>query len=210
MRNLDEIIDELLDIDRRINRLGFIYFCKGGFNPDQPRVPAGNPHGGQWTGGGGVSPIRSGVDLYRPTDNNQGTRTVEERVNSFGITEEEDRLGLVEESYLFENLLGVAGLIRGLTAWSTRTLSREVATWSLGSFKSPTRWVNQMRNRGWTPKQITDTIAKGRRYPAPNKVRPGNPAVRYVDPRTGRYVVRDEITKEILQVSKSNFKPNMW
>ncbi len=55
MRNLDEIINELLDIDRRINRLGFIYFGKGGFNPNQPRVPAGNPHGGQWTGGGGVS-----------------------------------------------------------------------------------------------------------------------------------------------------------
>jgi hypothetical protein len=26
---------------------------KAGFNPDQPRVPAGNPDGGQWTSGGG-------------------------------------------------------------------------------------------------------------------------------------------------------------
>ncbi len=26
---------------------------KGGFNPDQPRVPAGNPDGGQWTGSNG-------------------------------------------------------------------------------------------------------------------------------------------------------------
>jgi hypothetical protein len=26
---------------------------KGGFNPDQPRVPAGNPDGGRWTGGDG-------------------------------------------------------------------------------------------------------------------------------------------------------------
>jgi hypothetical protein len=26
---------------------------KGGFGPDQPRVPAGNPDGGQWTSGGG-------------------------------------------------------------------------------------------------------------------------------------------------------------
>ena len=28
---------------------------KAGFNPDQPRVPAGNPDGGQWTDGGGTS-----------------------------------------------------------------------------------------------------------------------------------------------------------
>jgi hypothetical protein len=35
--------------------------CKAGFNPDQPRVPAGNPDGGQWTsegGGGGTSGVR--------------------------------------------------------------------------------------------------------------------------------------------------------
>ena len=28
-------------------------FRKGGFNPNQPRVPRGNPTGGQWTDGGG-------------------------------------------------------------------------------------------------------------------------------------------------------------
>lgn len=27
---------------------------KAGYRPDQPRVPAGNPAGGQWTGGGGA------------------------------------------------------------------------------------------------------------------------------------------------------------
>lgn len=33
---------------------------KAGFNPNQPRVPAGNPDGGQWTdGGGGTSSSRS-------------------------------------------------------------------------------------------------------------------------------------------------------
>ena len=29
---------------------------KGGYNPDQPRVPAGNPDGGQWTSDGGETP----------------------------------------------------------------------------------------------------------------------------------------------------------
>jgi hypothetical protein len=28
---------------------------KAGFNPDQPRVPKGNPDGGQWTGQSGIS-----------------------------------------------------------------------------------------------------------------------------------------------------------
>jgi hypothetical protein len=36
------------------------YARKAGFNPNQPRVPAGNPDGGQWTliGGGGSSRVR--------------------------------------------------------------------------------------------------------------------------------------------------------
>ena len=34
---------------------------KAGFNPDEPRIPAGNPDGGQWTAGGaGFSPGGAG------------------------------------------------------------------------------------------------------------------------------------------------------
>lgn len=33
---------------------------KAGYNPDQPRVPAGNPEGGQWTADGLGSPVGSG------------------------------------------------------------------------------------------------------------------------------------------------------
>ena len=36
--------------------------CKAGFNPDEPRAPAGNPDGGQWTvGGAGFSPGGAGI-----------------------------------------------------------------------------------------------------------------------------------------------------
>jgi hypothetical protein len=31
----------------------WIDVAKTGFDPNQPRVPTGNPRGGQWTGGGG-------------------------------------------------------------------------------------------------------------------------------------------------------------
>jgi hypothetical protein len=43
---------------------------KTGFDPNQPRVPAGNPDGGQWTGGGeggtsAGSPAASGSTLEK-------------------------------------------------------------------------------------------------------------------------------------------------
>lgn len=39
---------------------------KAGFNPDQPRVPAGNPDGGQWTDSGGGAPGGNTVVLTDP------------------------------------------------------------------------------------------------------------------------------------------------
>jgi hypothetical protein len=41
---------------------------KAGFNPDQPRVPAGNPGGGQWTSEGGESSSLAPVDNELPTE----------------------------------------------------------------------------------------------------------------------------------------------
>lgn len=49
VRDLDEILwqGELLALELTLRA----------YNPDQPRVPAGNPDGGQWTSGGaGQSP----------------------------------------------------------------------------------------------------------------------------------------------------------
>jgi len=45
----------LMALDVRLLRLGWRQddlARKAGFDPDQPRVPAGNPDGGQWTDGG--------------------------------------------------------------------------------------------------------------------------------------------------------------
>ncbi len=36
--------------------------ANAGFNPDEPRLPAGQPGGGQWTAGGGGSEVQSGKD----------------------------------------------------------------------------------------------------------------------------------------------------
>jgi hypothetical protein len=36
------------------------------YRPDQPRVPAGNPHGGQWTDAGGASRSRNSSGTKKP------------------------------------------------------------------------------------------------------------------------------------------------
>ena len=75
--------------------------------------------------------------------------------------------------------------------------------WKFGAHKSPQRWKNLMVSRDWTPNQITKTIAEGVESPAPNDVHPGNPAINYE--LNGTFVVRDEATKEILQISRDDF-----
>lgn len=45
-----------LKLDMAMRR--FARVLKAGFDPNQPRVPAGNPDGGQWTSGGGRSRVR--------------------------------------------------------------------------------------------------------------------------------------------------------
>jgi hypothetical protein len=83
--------------------------------------------------------------------------------------------------------------------------------WKFGRHKSHQKWENQMQKRGWTPKQVDEAIQNGKQYPAPNRVNPKNPAIRYEHPETGRIVVRDETTKEIIQIGgslKEGFKPS--
>ena len=75
---------------------------------------------------------------------------------------------------------------------------------------SQKRSENQLESRDWTPEQITNTIKKGEKFPAPNKVNPENTATRYQMPGTNRFVVVDDATKEVLQVSENSadFIPN--
>lgn len=83
---------------------------------------------------------------------------------------------------------------------------RKDTEWSLGKGKSNEKWRNQMKKRGWDEKQITEAIKNGKEFPAVNKAKPQNLTKRYVHPKTGRSVVRDEVTKEIIQVGGDGFK----
>jgi hypothetical protein len=82
----------------------------------------------------------------------------------------------------------------------------EKPKWNLGEHKSARKFQNQMQKRGWTPEQIDEAMSSGKKFPAQNNVNPENTATRYVHPETGRSVVVDDVTKEVLHVGGDGFK----
>ena len=77
--------------------------------------------------------------------------------------------------------------------------------WRLGDNHSAQQWQNTMGIRGWTPTQIDEAIQNGQRFPADNRVNAGNSATRYVHPTTGRSVVVDDVTGEVIHVGGDGF-----
>jgi RHS repeat-associated protein len=77
--------------------------------------------------------------------------------------------------------------------------------WRLGSNHTAQQWANRMAQRGWTRQQISEAIENGQQIPAVNNVNPGNAATRYVHPTTGRSVVVDNVTNEVIHVGGDGF-----
>lgn len=77
--------------------------------------------------------------------------------------------------------------------------------WRLGANHSADQWQNKMRSRGWTRDQIEDAIRSGHRFATANNVNPTNGATRYVHPTTGRSVVLDDTTGEVIHVGGDGF-----
>jgi hypothetical protein len=77
--------------------------------------------------------------------------------------------------------------------------------WTFGTFKSTAKWESQLVKRGWTRKAIDEALSSGKSFPAVNMVNKSNGAVRYVHPVTGKSVVIDTITGEILHVGGLGF-----
>lgn len=78
--------------------------------------------------------------------------------------------------------------------------------WKFGNFKTPTKWAGQMAKRGWNESQISEAVSMGKSYKAINNVNKMNGATRYVHPTTGKSVVLDDVTNELLQVGGEGFK----
>lgn len=79
------------------------------------------------------------------------------------------------------------------------------SSWRLGSNHSAQQWQNKMAQRGWTAQQISEAIQNGQQFPAVNNVNAGNAATRYVHAATGRSVVVDEVTGEVIHVGGDGF-----
>lgn len=79
------------------------------------------------------------------------------------------------------------------------------ATWVFGKNHSMQQWMNKMDKRGWTEQQISEALQASQQFTAQNLVNPGNPATRFVHPLTGRSVVIDEVTREIIHIGGDGF-----
>jgi len=225
---------------------------EGGFwhkyDPNQPRNPAGQSDGGQWTSVGGGSgnsfveqqpkPDSTTPPIVPSPQNPTSDAFMEALLGALNlpklpkvILNYGDGNGSgnlpeppLESVYPLEALLVGGALLRGLfgflggltrigtaetgvgTAEAGAGAALETETsWTLGSYKSQQRWANQMRDRNWTPNSITDTIANGKQYEAPNNINPGNTATGYE--YNGSYIVRDDQTREIIQLGSPKFDP---
>jgi hypothetical protein len=65
----------------------------------------------------------------------------------------------------------------------------------------------QMVQGGWTKQEILDTIENGEAHGYINK-KTGGATIEYVSRSTGKFVVVESTSREILQVSRSGMKPN--
>ena len=108
---------------------------------------------------------------------------------------------------LFKGVVeGLRGLIRGAKGFSG-FISRRAAKVAVGKAapKIGPKIQKQMVKGGWPGKQIRNTIQKGKQIRAVNKAT-GNPGTRYVDPKSGKSVVLDDVTSEVIHVGGPGFK----
>ena len=77
--------------------------------------------------------------------------------------------------------------------------------WRLGANHTDRQWQNKMLRRGWTAEQIQEAIDLGQRFAAANNAHPGNGAARCVHPTTGRSLVLDDTTDEVIPLGGDGY-----
>jgi len=71
--------------------------------------------------------------------------------------------------------------------------------------KSAAKFQRQMLQRGWADLQIDEAVAGGMRYGVVN-FETGVSATRYVHPETGRSVIIEDASGEVLDVGGDDFR----
>ena len=102
-------------------------------------------------------------------------------------------------------LLRVGRLATAWRAWARQDSASR--NWQPNRNKTPETWRNQIEKGDWTPDKISNTIKNGIAYAVKNE-RTGGPATRYQ--KGNDFVVRDDKTGDILQVSRPGFKPKIF
>jgi hypothetical protein len=74
-----------------------------------------------------------------------------------------------------------------------------------GAFTYSAKTLRRMARRGWTKELVEEAVRTGNKVAAGNKVS-GNPATRYIHPRTGQSVVVDNVTGEVIHVGGPGFR----
>jgi RHS repeat-associated protein len=116
-----------------------------------------------------------------------------------------DAIGKGTEFAISSAIGGFGGLLENTSLRAVGTAAKGGSSWVYGAFKTQAKWANQFAKRGWTAEQVTEAIMKGEKFNAVNMVNKANSATRYVHPTTGRSVVIDNVTKELLQVGGDGF-----
>lgn len=113
----------------------------------------------------------------------------------------------IESVYPEALIVPLLRIPRFVAAWRLWLRAREESqNWQLSPTKSATKWRNQIEKGNWTPEKITRTIRYGQRFKTRNE-RTGGNATRYELEEA--YIVRDDITGDILQVSRPGHLPKL-
>ena len=70
--------------------------------------------------------------------------------------------------------------------------------------KDPAKLARQMSVRGWTLDRVAEARESGERHPAVNR-ETGGPATRYIHPGTGRSMVIDDASGDVIHVGGDGF-----
>ena len=161
------------------------------------------PHGSRANGGGGGSQDAN-------EDSNLSTITGCESAMTCAMARDDREVlsgRMSREEYMDRAEARAAGVAAGTALVATRgSLLRTTPRWTLARNHSATQWANRMARGGWNRRTISEALRHGRRFDAPNRINPGNGATRFVHPRTGNSLVRDDTTGEIIHFGGPGFR----
>jgi hypothetical protein len=95
---------------------------------------------------------------------------------------------------------GISAIARRFEKKAAAKTAREATKAVVGA-----KVAKQLKPRGWTEEAVQEAIGSGEQVKAVNKAT-GNPATRYIHPKTGQSLVVDDVTREVIHVGGPGFK----